>query len=89
MGRLRQRWRFNMEYIVHRFFMSDSEDPDLLAAEPMYQWEHSEAGQFIMTHATKTPVWIRHTDISRYGYQYVIKADISPENYTFYKLKFL
>lgn len=78
-----------MTYVVHKFFVSDVEDPDLFAAEPMCQWEQSEAGKFIMTHAIETPMWIRHMNHDCYGYEYVIKADISPSDYTFYKLKFL
>ena len=41
--------------VVHRFKLSDVDDPDLYAAEPIYKWEKSEPGQFVMKHAIDKP----------------------------------
>ena len=50
--------------VVHRFRMGDVDDPDLYAAEPLWKWQQSEMGQWVMTRAIDTPEWHRqHKDI--------------------------
>lgn len=74
--------------VVHRFTVSgDVEDPDLYAADPMYKWEKSEAGQYIMSHAVETPIWQKQTDISTYSIQYAIIARLYEEDATYYTLR--
>ena len=79
--------RFN-DICVHEFTMGDVEDPDLYAAQPIWEWQESEAGKFVMEHAAETPYWIRQVDHSSYGHQYKIIARLSEPNQTFFKLKF-
>lgn len=62
--------------IVHQFSMGDVDDPDLYAAQPLYEWEHSEAGQWVMKNAADTPTWYRMADPVSYGYQYQIRAKL-------------
>jgi len=62
--------------VVHRFRLSDVDDPDLYAAEPLYKWEKSEPGQFVMQHAVDQPEWHRNINQSTYSYQYVIVAEL-------------
>jgi hypothetical protein len=64
------------EIIVHSFSMGDVEDPDLYAAQPLYEWEKSEAGQWVMKNAADTPTWYRIADPMSYGYQYQIRAKL-------------
>ena len=73
---------------VHEFTMGDVEDPDLYAAQPIWEWQESEAGKFVMEHAVEAPYWIRQIDHSSYGYQYRIMARLSEPNQTFFRLKF-
>ena len=73
---------------VHEFTMGDVEDPDLYAAQPISEWQDSEAGRFVMEHAVEKPYWIRQIDHSSYGYQYRIIARLSEPNQTFFRLKF-
>lgn len=72
---------------VHKFSVGDSEDPDLYAADPIYRWEQSEVGQYIMSKAVETPIWKRHTDITSYGTHYVIFAKLYEEDITYYTLR--
>jgi hypothetical protein len=76
------------EYIVHEFKLSDVDDPDLLAAEPIWNWQQSDSGKWVMENAIQKPSWHRHTDIYTYGYRYQIRADLTPEQITFFELKF-
>jgi hypothetical protein len=73
---------------VYEFTMGDVEDPDLYAAQPIWEWQESEAGKFVMEHAAETPYWIRQVDHSSYGHQYRIMARLSEQNQTFFNLKF-
>ena len=73
---------------VHEFNMGDVEDPDLYAAQPIWEWQESEAGKFVMEHAVEKPYWIRQMDYNGYGIQYKIIARLSEPNQTFFKLKF-
>lgn len=63
------------EIIVHSFSMGDVEDPGR-AAQPLYEWEKSEAGQWVMKNAADTPTWYRIADPMSYGYQYQIRAKL-------------
>lgn len=62
------------EMVVHEFKMGDVEDPDLYAAEPLWQWQNSEFGQWCMKNAADTPTWHRMADPITFGYQYRITA---------------
>jgi hypothetical protein len=60
----------------------------LFVAEPIWKWQQTEAGQWIMENAIDRPSWHRHIDHTSYGYIYAIRADLTPEQLTYYKLKF-
>jgi hypothetical protein len=62
------------ELVVHEFTMGDVEDPDLYAAQPLWEWQQSEFGQWVMKNAADTPTWHRMADPMSYGYKYRITA---------------
>lgn len=74
--------------IVHSFNISDVEDPDLYAATPLYDFEQSEKGKWIMENAIEKPIWHRQRDYATFGYRYAIMAELPKDKYIFYKLKF-
>lgn len=74
--------------IVHTIRMGDVEDPDLYVAQPIYEWQQSEEGKWIMANSLPVPSWHRDTDHMTMGYRYTIRAYLSPKNYTFWKLKY-
>lgn len=73
--------------IAYTFKIGDVEDPILYAAQPLYEWEHSEEGQWIMKHAVETPEWHRQTDPYHYGYNFAITAKLKERDYTYWLLK--
>jgi hypothetical protein len=75
------------EVVVHEFSMGDVDDPYLYAADPMWKWQESEEGQWIMTHALETPSWHRIPDNLQYGYRYQIRAKLSGARLTEYILR--
>jgi len=77
-----------MEYIVKRIHMGDVEDPDLMVSQPIWEWQQTEAGKYVMKHSVPEPMWLRAFDYKSYGQVYSIKAYLTPEEVTFFKLKF-
>jgi hypothetical protein len=75
------------EVIVHSFILSDVDDPDIYAAGPMFDWERSEAGQWVMAHAVDLPIWHKIVDPATYGYKYRITARLQARDYTYWALK--
>ena len=73
--------------VVHRFNLSDVDDPDLYAAEPLYEWQQSEIGKWVIEHAVDQPTWNRWVDPGTYGYKYIITAELTDKDYTYWCLK--
>jgi hypothetical protein len=73
--------------VVHKFTLSDVEDPDLYAAEPILKWQNSDVGRWIMERSVEIPMWHRHHDVVTYGYQYAIVAWLKGPDYTYWQLK--
>ena len=73
--------------VVHKFNMSDVEDPDLWAAQSLVEFEVSEKGQWVMDN-TIEPTWNRNPDAHNYGWQYTITTKMTEEQLTYYKLKY-
>jgi hypothetical protein len=73
--------------VVHRFRMSDVEDPDLWAAQSLWEWEKSEKGSWVMEN-THEPTWNRNIDYAMSGWVYTITTKMDDYQYTYYKLKY-
>jgi hypothetical protein len=75
--------------LAHNFTVGDVDDPDIYAAQPIYEWQQSEAGQWMMKHSDPTPSW-HQAGILRmsYGTSYQIRGYLTPQLYTFWKLKY-
>jgi len=71
---------------VHEITMGDVEDPDLWVASPIYDWQQTEAGKFVMEHAVQEPYWISSVDYTSYSTVYKIMARLSEPNETFWRL---
>ena len=89
------RWQVNSDVVeeihkvvVHRFRMGDVEDPDLYAAQPLYEWQESEQGKFVMEHALGTPIWHRQADPVNWGHQYIIVAELEMKKLSEFYLRF-
>ena len=77
-----------MKIIVHEAVISgECEDPQLYAAEPIYEWEQSESGKWVKEHALATPVFHTTPCIKTYRFTVRIVADLREEDITYFKLK--
>jgi hypothetical protein len=72
---------------VHQMRMSDVEDPELFAAQPIYDWQQTEKGQWIMKHSIDPTFHIMADPVS-YGYVISITAHITPKRWTEFCLRF-
>ena len=73
---------------VHEFRIGDVEDPEIYAGEPLWNWQQSEAGKWIMENAAETPYWISSIDQLSWGHKFKIMARLSEQNQTYFQLKF-
>lgn len=76
------------EVVVYTFTMGDVEDPDLYAAQPLYEWQESESGKWIMEHAVESPMWHRMADPMSYGYKYSVTAKLQGARLTEWLLRY-
>ena len=76
------------DMVVHRFRIADTDDPVQIAAEPISDWQNSEAGQFVIEHAVET-WWIRQVDHLWNGFEFAIVARMKESDQTFYTLKYV
>jgi hypothetical protein len=73
--------------VVHQFSVGDVEDPDLYAAHPLWEWQESEPGKFVMEHAVESPVWHRCMDPYNYGHQYAVVAELEKKKLSEFYLR--
>lgn len=98
MALLKQKWLYdinefkdsnNHKVHVDTICISDVEDPDIYLAEPLYKWQQTEKGKWIMKHSNPTPSYHQQIDYTVYGYKYHICAYLNEKDLIVYKLKFL
>ena len=73
---------------IHTFKMGDVEDPELYAAQPIWEWQKTPMGQWVMKHC-KDPTFHTYPDPITYGYTILITAYMTDKRYTEFVLKFL
>ena len=74
--------------VVYEFTMYDADDPDLSAAHPLWEWENSEVGRWVMKHACEVPIWHRIADPMTISYRYRITAKFMGPALTEWILKY-
>jgi hypothetical protein len=74
--------------LIHTFRLGDCEDPDIYVAQPIYEWQQTEHGKWVMEHG-KDPTYHLHADPITYGHMVAITAHIKPKHWTEYCLRFV
>ena len=74
--------------ILHEFTMGDCEDPYLYAAQPIYEWQQTEHGKWVMANVTEPPVFHISADPTTFGQRVTITGKLNPEAETFFRLKY-
>jgi hypothetical protein len=78
-----------MDVLVHTFRLGDVEDPAIYAAGPIWDWQQTPAGCWVMEHAVEKPYWTQRIDYQSYGYEFKIVARLSEADAVFFKLKYV
>jgi len=76
-----------MKIQVHEFRIGDSDDPEIYAAEPLYAWQKTEKGRWVMEVAKEPPTYRFEIDPEWMGYRATITADIDEQFLTYYYLR--
>ena len=99
MTQSKQKWQYNVrvidgkhvvdsEIVVHRFIVEWSDDPIIMAGEPLYKWEQSDAGKWVMEHAVEKPRWERFQDWRGFSQQFAVIARLTDQDQTYFRLRF-
>lgn len=73
--------------VVHTFNLGDVEDPSLYAAGPLWDWQQSEAGKWVIEHAIEQLYWQESVSANTWGYVIAVIANLSETDATYYNLK--
>jgi hypothetical protein len=74
------------QYVFHTFRMGDVEDPELYAAQPIYEWQQTEKGQWVMEHCTD-PQFRVAPDAYAWGHQISIYGPLEESAAIVFMLK--
>jgi hypothetical protein len=72
--------------IVHRFFMGDVEDPEIYAAQPIWEWQQTPKGAWLMKNGDDLTFHI-HMNPATYGYDVHITCGLEGKKLTEYYLR--
>ena len=72
--------------IFHSFKMGDVEDPEIYAAQPLYEWQQSDQGQWVMEHCSD-PQNIERPDEYNWGHKIIVYGEVEELDATYYSLK--
>ena len=70
----------------HAFRLGDVEDPDIYAAQPIWEWQQTEPGQWVMAHCSD-PRYSFNPDDNNWGYRVILYGELEEKNATFFQLK--
>lgn len=75
-----------MKVTFYSFGMGDVDDVDVYAAQPIYEWQQTEHGRWVMAHA-KDLRYYTSADVATFGYRISIRGELEPKLATEYFLR--
>lgn len=77
-----------MKLNVYEFTLSDDcNDPEIYIAEPIWKWQQTEMGRWVMENALIEPYWCRVIDVREYRMRYRIVAELTDKDATYFCLR--
>lgn len=70
----------------HSFIMGDVDDVDIYVAQPIYEWQQTEQGQWVMTHC-KDPLYTINPDGQSWGHRVILYGELEDRDATYFKLR--
>lgn len=74
------------EVIFHTFNMGDVEDPEIYAAQPIWEWQKTEHGQWVMEHCAD-PIYRIGADPIQMGYRITLYGELADPDAVYHELK--
>ena len=71
---------------LHQFRMGDVDDVEIYVAQPIYEWQQTEAGKWCMEHAENLH-YLTGFDPGGWGYRITITGDLEDKLATEYLLR--
>ena len=75
-----------MKVIFHSFTMGDVEDLDIYIAQPIWEWQQTDKGKWVMANATDLKYYT-YADPSTFGHKITIRGEIEDIKATEYFLR--
>lgn len=66
--------------------MGDVDDPDIYVAQPIYEWQQTEQGKWVMQHCAD-PRYTFHPDGHSWGHRVILYGELNDHDATFWQLK--
>ena len=74
--------------IVHEFSIGDVDDPEIYAAIPLWEFEKSEKGQWVMANSVSPVYWkVAPFPFLSFGIRYAIVAEFDDPEYAYWMLR--
>jgi hypothetical protein len=70
----------------HTFAMGDVDDPEIYAAQPIWEWQQTEQGKWVMEHCAD-PQYSVGADPVTWGHRVKLYGDLNDKDATFFQLK--
>lgn len=74
------------KFVFYSFKLGDVDDVELYAAQPIWEWQQTEQGKWVMEHAYDL-TWHRTPDEHTFGYSIKVTGKLSGKNLTYYMLQ--
>lgn len=66
--------------------MGDVDDVEIYAAQPLWEWQQTEQGQWVMEHCAD-PVYNIQPDGATWGHRVIVSGILEEKHAVFYELK--
>ena len=66
--------------------LGDCEDPEIYAAQPLWEFQNSDLGKWVLDNAKEQPQYFVRID--EWGYKVIVMADLTEKDKLFYELKY-
>ena len=70
----------------HTFSMGDVDDPEIYAASPLWEWQQTEQGQWVMANCAD-PRYTIGPSAAHWGHSVRIYGELDDKDATFFELK--
>jgi len=74
------------QVVFHSFRMGDVEDPEIYAAQPIYEWQQTEHGKWVMSNCAD-PTYRIGPDPNYMGYKITLYGELTDQDAVFHELK--